>query len=222
MHDCLWKHHLVQLASRGVPSPHQLWATCSLSARRWSLVRFLFWSFMPRKWKWTSASCTCVETGPLRLCLWLLGLMVSASHMIHLRMHWVASPTMDPLRHAVLPYGSVPLNCSIYPGSGVFMGTVLSRKLVTMDASLFKLYTLIWIAHKASGGVISSLSPGCSPLTFVWFCMLDMSGPSVLVLSSSPEWTLGILHTARSSIDKLSSNMKAPITHRETLGEYYA
>lgn len=117
----------------------------------------------------SSALCTCVDTGPFRLCLWLLGLMASAVHVIHLHMRnfvrWVASPMMDPLHHAVLRYGSVPLDCSIYVW--VFMGNILSRKVVSTDASLFKLYALIWTGHKASGGVISSFSPESSPLTFV-------------------------------------------------------
>lgn len=74
MHDCLWKHHLVQLASRGVPSPHQPWATCSLSARRWSLVRFYSSLLcLENESERSSASCTCVETGPLRLCLFASG-----------------------------------------------------------------------------------------------------------------------------------------------------
>lgn len=97
--------------------------------------------------------------------------MASAIQVIHLHLRnflrWVTSPTMDPLRHAILCYGSVPLDCFIYPGSGVFMGAVLLRKVVSMDASLFKLYILKWTAHKESGGVISSLSPWCLPLIFV-------------------------------------------------------
>lgn len=42
-----------------------------------------------------------------------------------------------------------------------------------------------------------------------------------VVQSLSPEWTLMIHRTARSSFDKLSGTMEATITHRETLGEYY-